>query len=73
MLFTQNPNDGHDNPFRSVFVWYVVLSSVTCDGGWDMASVITQLVVAILFMGHLVIANEMLWQKALNHTFSYMK
>jgi hypothetical protein len=73
MLFTQNPNDGRDNPFRSVFVRYIVLSSVTRDGGWRTASVITQSVAAILFTGRLVIANEMLRQKALNRTFSYMK
>jgi hypothetical protein len=60
LLYTQNPNDGEDNPFRSVFMRYIVLSSLRADGNWSPPSVITQVMSAILFGGRITIAGIML-------------
>lgn len=71
VLYTQKPNDAHDNPFRSVFVRYLVLSSLRYDGGWITASNITQKIAAILHAGRLVMASIMLALKAKSPQLSY--
>jgi hypothetical protein len=73
MLFTQNPNDGQDNPFQSVLTRYIVLSSLTASGSWRAGSTITQTIAAILFLGRLVIADEILRLKLADTTLSYTK
>jgi hypothetical protein len=73
MLFTQNLNDGQDNPFQSVLTCYIVLSSLTASGSWHTGSTITQKIAAILFLGRLVIADEILWLKLADSTLSYTK
>jgi hypothetical protein len=64
LLYTQNLNDGPDNPFKNVFVRYVVLSSMRQSGQWRLASVITQVIAAILFGGRLTVAKIMLELKS---------
>jgi hypothetical protein len=64
LLYTQNLNDGPDDPFKNVFVRYIVLSSMRQSGQWRLASVITQVIAAILFAGRLTVAKIMLELKS---------
>ena len=64
LLYGQNLNDGVDDPFRSVFIRYIVLSSLQKRGQWRPASVITQVIAAILFAGRLTVAKIMLELKS---------
>jgi hypothetical protein len=64
LLYGQNLNDGVDDPFRSVFIRYIVLSSMRQSGQWRLASVITQVIAAILFAGRLMVAKIMLELKS---------
>lgn len=60
LLYTQNLSDARDSSFHSVLVRYIVLSSMRQSGQWRLASVITQVIAAILFTGRLTIAKIML-------------
>jgi hypothetical protein len=64
LLYMQNLSDGPDNSFNSVLMRYIVLSSMRQSGQWRLASVITQVIAAILFTGRLTIAKIMLELRA---------
>jgi hypothetical protein len=64
LLFTQDLNDGMEDLFRSVLIWYTILSSLRQCGEWRLSSVIMQVLAVILFTGHLTIGMIMLELKS---------
>ena len=63
-LYTQGIRDGKDDPFRSAFMRYIVLSSVKASGQWLPANLITQTISPILFVGRVTLGRMMLVAKA---------
>ena len=67
-LFSQKADN--NDQFFSPFIRYLVLASVNANGEWQAAGRITQKIAAILFIGRLVFAQELLFTKMENTSFN---
>ena len=70
-LYTDVPNGLSDDGFRSVFVRYIVLTSVKASGQWRTPSDITPRVAGILFTGRVTFGYKMLQHQSTNPTLTY--